>query len=155
MRFITDATLGKLVKWLRILGYDTISHTGDANRSFLRKAQEEGRIVLTRKRDLAKRDFSGRLLLIQNDHVQDQIRELMDELPLHPQAERLLTICLKCNEKLEEVLREEIAGMVPPYVFENCSQFHTCPSCRGIFWAGTHRDNIHRFFKTHIQSHHP
>jgi len=155
MKFITDANLGKLVKWLRILGYNTTFHTGDANRSFLRKAQKEGRIVLTRKRDLARREFSGRLFVIQNDHVQDQIREIMNELPLHPQPERLLNICLKCNEKLEEVPKEEIVGMVPPYVFENCSHFHTCPRCRGIFWPGTHRDNIHRFFKTHIQPHHP
>ena len=155
MKFITDANLGKLVKWLRILGYDTTFHTGNADRSFLRKAQKEGRIALTRKRDLARREFSGRLFVIQNDHVQDQIREIMDELHIHPQPERWFTICLKCNEKLEEVPKEEIAGMVPPYVFENCSHFHTCPRCRGIFWPGTHRDNIHRFFKTHIGPHHP
>lgn len=155
MKFITDANLGKLAKWLRILGYDTTFYTGNADRDFLRKAQREGRIALTRKRDLAKREFSGRLFVIQNDHVQDQLREVMEELSLHPQPERLFSICLKCNEELEKVPKGEIAGMVPPYVFENCSQFHTCPRCRGIFWPGTHRDNIHRFFKTHIQPHHP
>ncbi|PJA50338.1 MAG: hypothetical protein CO171_02290, partial [Syntrophobacterales bacterium CG_4_9_14_3_um_filter_49_8] len=83
MKFITDANLGKLAKWLRILGYDTIFHIGNADRNFLRKAQKEGRIVLTRKRVLARREFSGRLFVIQNDRVQDQIREIMDELPLH------------------------------------------------------------------------
>ena len=155
MKFIADANLGKLAKWLRILGYDTTFYTGNADRSFLRKAHNEGRVVLTRKVELARREFSGRLVLIQNDHVRDQIREAMDKLLLHPQPERLFRICLKCNEELEEVPKEEIAGMVPPYVFENCSQFRICPRCRSIFWPGTHRDNIHRFFKTHIQSHHP
>jgi len=154
MRFITDANLGKLVKWLRILGYDTTFYTGNADRNFLRKGEKEGRVVLTRKRDMARREFSGQLLVIQNDHVQQQLREVMDKLSLNPQPERLFSICLKCNEELEEVPKKEIAGMVPPYIFETCSQFQKCPRCRHIFWPGTHRDNVHRFFKTHIQ-HHP
>ncbi|MFA4915633.1 MAG: Mut7-C RNAse domain-containing protein [Syntrophales bacterium] len=151
--FIADANLGKLVKWLRILGYDTTCYTGNADRDFLRKAQQEERIVLTKKRDMTRREFSGRLIVIQDDHVRRQIREVTDKLSLNPRPERLFSICLKCNEKLEKVSKEEIEGMIPAYIFESCSQFQQCRRCRCIFWSGTHRDNVYNFLKTHIQYH--
>ena len=62
MKFITDVNLGKLAKWMRILGYNTVYHTGNTGRDFLKKAAAEGRIALTRKKDMARRQFSGRLV---------------------------------------------------------------------------------------------
>ena len=73
MKFITDTNLGKLAKWLRILGYDTVSYRGEADRNFLRKAEREGRVVLTRKKDMAARQFSGKLVTVGSDHVQEQL----------------------------------------------------------------------------------
>ncbi|MGC9977376.1 MAG: Mut7-C RNAse domain-containing protein, partial [Syntrophales bacterium] len=64
VKFIADTNLGKLVKWLRILGYDTILHRGKADRNFLKKAEREGRVVLTRKKDMARRQFSGKVVTV-------------------------------------------------------------------------------------------
>ncbi|MBN1613539.1 MAG: Mut7-C RNAse domain-containing protein [Deltaproteobacteria bacterium] len=145
MRFIADRNLGRLVKWLRIMGYDTVLYRGPVDRLFLRKAEREGRTVLTRVRDMARRQFSGSLIVVEDDRLENQLKALMDRLPIRAETERLFTRCLRCNEPLQEATREEVAGLVPSYVLETQSRFRLCPNCRGIFWPGTHRKNIHRF----------
>jgi uncharacterized protein with PIN domain len=141
-RFAVDCNLGKLAKWLRILGYDTLYERGNADRSFLRKAAEEGRIALTRKRDLARLSPPGRLVVVKADHVAGQIGEILEALTLKPDPARRMTRCLRCNELMEEVARERVEGLVPAYVYERYPQFRRCPCCNGIFWPGTHRRHI-------------
>ena len=155
MKFITDANLGKLAKWLRILGYDTVFYTGDADRNFLRKAESEGRVVLTRRKDMERRQFSGQLVMIHSDQVQTQLREVMDKLHILPDTDRLFSICLRCNELLMKVSREEVSGLVPDHVYAGHTEFHRCPRCKRIFWPGTHTDNASRYLRTRIQYHHP
>jgi uncharacterized protein with PIN domain len=142
MKFLADPALGKLTKWLRMLGYDTIYYRGDIDRNFLRKAEREERVVLTRKKDMAGRSFSGRMFIISEDHVQNQIKEVKQKLSLKPDRGKLFSICLKCNKELEEISREEVKEYVPDYVFENYEDFRMCPQCRNVFWPGTHRDNM-------------
>ncbi|MBM4270930.1 MAG: hypothetical protein FJ139_02035 [Deltaproteobacteria bacterium] len=155
MKFIVDANLGKLAKWLRILGYDTAYHRGTVDRDFLRKAEKEGRIVLTRVRSMSERQFSGRLVVIYSEHVRDQLREVVETLSLAVNPERVLSICLKCNESLEEIPREEVAGLVPDYVFASHPEMHICPRCKGVFWPGTHVQNVHNVLRTRILRHPP
>ena len=153
--FITDSNLGKLAKWLRILGYDTLLYRGNIDRSFLKEAQKAGRVALTRKKDMAKRQFSGKLIVIQQDRLENQLAEIIDNLSLNPKPDQILTLCLMCNEQLKVVSREELPGMVPDYVFERQTKFYLCSRCGGIFWPGTHRENMDRFITTRIQSRHP
>jgi uncharacterized protein with PIN domain len=153
VKFITDVNLGKLAKWLRILGYNTVYHTGNADRNFLKKAATEGRIVLTRKKDMERRQFSGRLVIVHSDHVKEQISEVMDKLSFSPDPEQLFSICLRCNEGLVEVNREEVSCMVPNHVFLSHTEFFMCPLCKGVFWPGTHRENVQGYLRTHIQRH--
>lgn len=155
MKFLTDSNLGKLAKWLRILGYDTTLYSGNADRNFLRKAQREGRVVLTRKKDMTARQFSGKLIIVGSDHVQEQILEVMEKLSISADASRLFSICVRCNEALVAVDKEDVAGTVPAFVYDTHSAFRRCPICKGIFWPGTHIDNALNHLKTHIQSHHP
>ncbi len=155
MKFITDTNLGKLAKWLRILGYDTVSYRGEADRKFLRKAESEGRVVLTRKKDMATRQFSGKLVTVGSDHVQEQLGEVMEKLSIAADLGQLFSICLRCNEALEAVEKEDVAGMVPAFVYDTQSAFRRCPSCKGIYWPGTHIDNALNHLKTHIRRHHP
>ncbi|MEN6318989.1 MAG: Mut7-C RNAse domain-containing protein [Syntrophaceae bacterium] len=155
VKFITDINLGKLLKWLRILGYDTVVYTHNANREFLRKAEKEERVVLTRKKDMATRQFSGCLVIINSDYVMDQLNEVMDKLSLSPDEERIFTICVKCNEQLMKAEKQEISGMVPEHILSNHSDFHICKRCNAVFWPGTHRDNVQNYLRTHIRRHHP
>ena len=141
-RFTADCNLGKLAKWLRILGYDTLYERGNADRSFLVKAEEEGRIALTRKRDLASQTSPGRVVVVKADHVVAQIGEVLEALALEPDAEIRMTRCLRCNGLMEEVAKERVEGLVPAYVYEKYARFRRCPGCNGIFWPGTHRRHV-------------
>lgn len=154
MKFLADPALGKLAKWMRILGYDTIYYKGNIDRNFLRKAAKEGRIVLTRKKDLKNRSFSGRMIIIQDERVGDQIRCVMCELSMKPDPARVFTICLKCNEMLKKISREKVEEMVPVHVFRTYDDFKICPQCKGIFWPGTHRDNMLRLRQSFLTCNH-
>ena len=142
MKFLTDPTLGKLTKWLRILGFDTIYYRRNIDRNFLRKAEREGRVVLTRKKDMANRSFSGRMIIVNENLVQHQMKEVIRKLLLKPDPDNFFSICLKCNRELKEVSKKEVEGIVPDYVSESYNDFRVCPECRNVFWPGTHRDNM-------------
>ena len=155
MKFVADATLGKLVKWLRVLGYDTAYWRSKVDRDFLRRAEREGRTVLTRRRDLANRQYAGSLIVIETDRCEEQLPELLENAALRPDPTCFLRICLRCNETLMEVQKKDVEGMVPAYVIETNETFRACPRCGGIFWPGTHRENMLRFLTKHIPSRHP
>lgn len=142
MKFLVDPTLGKLTKWLRILGFDTIYYRGNIDRDFLKKAEREGRVVLTRKKDMANRSFSGRMVIVNENLVRHQMKEVISKLVLKPDPDNFFSICLKCNRKLKEVSMKEVEGIVPDYVSKSYSNFRVCPECRNVFWPGTHRENM-------------
>ena len=140
MKFLADSSLGRLSKWLRILGYDTIYWRGEADRVFLRKAEKEGRAVLTRRKDVLARQHPGLVLFVENDRVEGQLVEILGKLDLKPEPENLFTLCLRCNESLKEASPEEVRSLVPDYVFRTQKEFRVCPGCGGVFWPGTHRE---------------
>jgi uncharacterized protein with PIN domain len=146
-RFLTDCNLGKLSKWLRILGYDTLYDREKADCAFLCRAKEEGRIALTRKRKLAALCRVEPLVLVKSDQVVGQIGEVLRALALDPDPARLMTRCLNCNACLEEALKKEVTGLVPNYVYMQYERYKRCPSCGRIFWPGTHRLHIEEILR--------
>ncbi len=149
-RFAADRNLGKLAKWLRILGYDTLYDREDADRNFLRRAGEVGRIALTRKRDLARLAHPGSLVVLKADRVEDQLGEVIEALDLEPDPSRRLTRCLNCNAPLEEVPKPAVEGLVPAYVYGTCTRFRRCPLCGRIFWPGTHTRHVEEYLKMRV-----
>ncbi len=149
-RFTADRNLGKLAKWLRILGYDTFYDREAADRNFLRRAAEDGRIALTRKRDLARLALPGTLVLVEADRVEAQIGEVLNALGCEPDPSRRLTRCLNCNAALEEVAKIFVEGLVPAYVYGTCDRFRRCPRCGKIFWPGTHTRHVEERLKAQL-----
>jgi len=146
LKFITDGTLGRLARWLRAIGYDAVFDPGCVNRDFLNRARREGRIVLSRRRDLVQRNFRGTMVILQSDRITDQIKELKENIPeLEIKSENLFTICLDCNSPLREAPKESVQSLVPPYVYETQERFMQCLKCRKIYWAGTHRERAEEF----------
>jgi uncharacterized protein with PIN domain len=154
IRFTADRNLGKLAKWLRILGYDTLYDRGNADAAFLRKAGAEGRVALTRKRDLARRSPPGRLVVVTADHVGRQIGEVLEALALAPDPAKRMTRCLRCNAPLEEASKEAVTGLVPAYVTETCTHFRTCRLCGRCFWPGTHPRHVEEYLRNHLPPRH-
>ena len=155
VKFITDVNLGKLAKWLRILGYDTVFYPGNVDRDFQKRAVNESRVALTRKKNAVDLFPSGNFLIVESDHLHDQLKEVMDKLSFSPEPRRMFSICTTCNVALIEVCKEEIFSMVPDYIFASHNKFRMCPHCKGVFWPGTHIEKAQRYLKTHTQRHHP
>ncbi len=153
VRFAADCNLGTLAKWLRILGYDTLYERGIADLDFIRKAAAEGRIVLTRKRGLARPSFEGRLVVVKADRVRLQLGEVLEVLSLEPDPVKRMTRCLRCNTALEEIPKERVEGRVPVYVYIKCVRFKRCPACGRIYWPGTHRRHIEEFLPVQVRRH--
>ena len=137
IRFIVDDMLGKLAKWLRILGYDTIYHTFMPDADLLAMATRERRTLLTRDTELLKREAIGPHLFIEYDAPKQQLRQVVQAL--HLDTKRFLfSRCLICNERIVPVDREKVADRVPAYTYATQEGFSQCPTCGRIYWAGTH-----------------
>lgn len=147
IRFIADRNLGTLVKWLRILGYDTLYERGSTNLNFLQKAAGEGRVGLTRMRRLACRPHPVRLVVIKTDRAPDQLGEVLNALSIIPDQKKRMTLCLRCNAALEEISKDKVEDLVPAYVSRKYKQFRKCPLCGKIYWPGTHRERVEERLK--------
>jgi uncharacterized protein with PIN domain len=137
-KFFADSMLGKLALWMRVMGYDVAYEKAIEDDLLVRRALNEGRIILTRDTLLIKRRWvRGNSLFIESDRLGEQLRELVSIYAIG--KEKFLTRCLRCNILLEDIPRDAVEGRVPPYVFETQKNFNTCPCCGRIYWAGTHR----------------
>jgi len=154
-KFVTDASLGRLAKWLRLLGYDTVVFPEEAGRALLRLAAAENRIVLTRRKDMIQRQFSGALFIITDINVGNQLNKVIEKFSLKIDRQKMFGICLECNRKLNPVNREDVCDLVPLFVFENCNEYNRCPRCLKIYWTGTHQRNALWFMEKHIPNHLP
>lgn len=142
-RFLVDAMLGKLARWLALLGYDAVFAGGDgrADLDLLKEAQREGRIFVTR--DQGVPEVAGvRKVIIRHARWEEQLRQLAAELSLRPDPALLFTRCGDCNAPLDALTREEALPLVPPKVRTLETPFRRCPSCRRLFWNGTHTERI-------------
>jgi uncharacterized protein with PIN domain len=135
LRLLAAGMLGRLARWLRLLGYDTAYDNSAADVELARRARAEGRVLLTRDRELANRR-GLRVLLIQSEALEEQVQEVRTALgpPPHPPLSR----CAVCNTALATIAPDEIADRVPPYVLRTQTEFQHCPGCERVYWPGTH-----------------
>ena len=140
-RFIVDINVGKLARWLRMMGYDTVLFDHGHDDRMIRIALSEGRIIVTRDTQLMKRRVitSGRLkaVLVTSDQPEEQIRQVVDKLHLDTSYSPF-SLCLECNQPLVERSKAEVADLVPPHVFETQEHYVQCPGCLRVYWKGTH-----------------
>jgi len=155
LKFIVDHNVGKLAKWLRMMGYDSLFFDGSDDSHMVARALAEGRVILTRDTEIMKRRVitSGQLktVLINSDNPERQKKQLMDNLDLNRQF-RPFTLCLECNQPLLERSREEVKDLVPPYVYKTQRQYMECPACHRIYWRGTHWEAMTRRLKKFTDS---
>jgi len=145
IKFIADVMLGKLSKWLRILGFDTIYYRNMENDKLMALAVKENRQILTRKTSLKDRkDIKTLLLFIKENDPVKQLQEVIEHYSLKIKSHNVFTICLICNQKLEEIPAELVRDKVPDYVANTQKAFSICPHCKRIFWKGTHYENMWR-----------
>jgi uncharacterized protein with PIN domain len=140
-KFIADNNVGKLARWLRMMGYDALSFREKDDGELIEIALNEGRVILTKDTQIAKRRLvvSGRLktVLIQEDDPECQLRQVVTALDLDYHL-RPFSMCLECNQPLIPRSKAEVKNLVPPYVFRTQNEYMECPTCHRIYWRGTH-----------------
>jgi len=139
---VVDAMLGRLARWLRVLGYDTWFQGDIDDDDLIRIAREAKGIIITRDTRLLERTGIGPACFVSHDRVEDQIIEIAEILGIEANPERLFTRCLRCNGSIESVEREEVNGEVPDYVRRTHHSFSQCSSCGRIYWGGSHRTRM-------------
>lgn len=139
-RFLADNMLGRLAKWLRILGYDTEYAFDASDSDLIAQAQSEGRILLTRDTSLIRRKECRNYIFIRSDHWREQLRQVYEEAGLN--CDSLLTRCVVCNARLKAVDKQSVESVVFPYVYKTQERFFKCDHCSRIFWPATHVSRI-------------
>lgn len=140
--FLSDHMLGTLARWLRLLGFDTAyPEPPQDDDALLDRMDTEGRILLTRDRDLADRGGS-RALYVASDDLDVQVLSVLRAFNLSPADP--LSRCSLCNAPLEEADKGSVEGEVPVGVFESQERFWRCRSCGQIYWQGSHWERIGR-----------
>jgi len=132
--------LGKLAKWLRVLGQDVLYGQHLTGYGLIRAARSEERLILTRDRRL-KQKQPPPFLLIASDHYREQVRQVIETCQLKAGG-AVFTRCLECNALLQDQPKENLEALVPPYVFATQEKFSWCPRCRKVYWPATHHQRM-------------
>lgn len=136
-RFAADAMLGRLARWLRVLGYDTSYESRIEDEGLVRRALLEDRILLTCDRALPEEWRVARYLLLQPEAPLEQLRQVVEHFSLDPDRP-LFRRCTHCNQPVETVERAAVVGRVPARVLDEHDRFSRCPRCTRIYWEGSH-----------------
>ncbi|MDZ7294496.1 MAG: Mut7-C RNAse domain-containing protein [candidate division KSB1 bacterium] len=137
MKFAVDVMLGKLAKWLRIIGYDAEYSRSWTDAELRSKATSEQRLVLTRDKALANSLKPGRSLFIESQQVREQFRQVVEAFDLDTE-QGLFTLCTICNRRVEPVSLETVGDQVAGFVRHHQRSFWRCPQCGRIYWEGSH-----------------
>jgi hypothetical protein len=136
-RFLADAMLGRLARWLRVLGCDASYDPTVHDPALVDWARAEDRILLTRDRPLVLELRPGRFLLIVAERPLDQLRQVVTEVALTPPVE-LFTRCLVCNAVLQAASEAERTGLIPLEARGLPGPVRRCPGCGRMYWPGSH-----------------
>ncbi len=139
-KFIITRELGKLCRWLRMLGFDSFFHSGSQQAEVIILSLQEKRTVVTRSQSLS---FSLKTVItIKSDNVVNQLKELFAKKRLKINPEKMFSRCTLCNNVLVAVDKKELEGKVPEKVYQRKIKFTKCSNCGKIYWPGSHRKKI-------------
>lgn len=131
--------LGRLARWLRALGYDTLYDDSWDDVLLANMARREERVLLTRDVELTRRRGLV-FVLIQADGVLAQLTQVVRALNLNDAG--AFTRCIECNAELHDAQAETLTLRVPPHVLATQTRFKQCPRCGKIYWRGTHWNHM-------------
>ncbi|RLI37570.1 hypothetical protein DRO55_01065 [Candidatus Bathyarchaeota archaeon] len=149
MRFLVDGMLGKLTRWLRMLGYDVEYHNALNDEELIAIAGREGRILLTRDLDLYQKAKNRGLnaLLIKGRNEAEKLAELAKTLKIRLEIDTAISRCPKCNSKIRPIKKEEIIDRIPESTSRFYDEFWICTKCGQIYWHGSHWRRINETLK--------
>ncbi|HRQ05281.1 Mut7-C RNAse domain-containing protein [Nitrosomonas halophila] len=140
-RFIVDTNLGRLARYLRLLGLDCLYHNDYADAVIAQIASAQQRTVLTRDRSLLRRSLIVHGYFVRSDMPKTQVREVLARFDLYRSIDPL-TRCTRCNGKLTATDKHQIAHRLEPLTKKYYDKFLSCPDCGQIYWQGSHFERV-------------
>ena len=140
-RFVLDVHLGRLAAYLRIAGFDVSWRNYRRDEELARISRSEGRILLTRDRDLLKRSAVTHGYWMRQTQPRRQLIEVLHRFDLLRSISPF-TRCLRCNDLLRAVEKSQVESKLPTRVRKRQTEFKTCPSCNRIYWKGSHHERM-------------
>jgi uncharacterized protein with PIN domain len=138
MKFVADCMLGRLAKWLKILGFDVLFFSKAEDKDLIDISRREGRVLLTRDTGLIEKTKRQKnRLFVASDDWEAQLVQVLGEFDLWDEV-RPNSRCIACNRVLKPLPRTRVRNLVTPYVLEHAGSFSLCPACGRVFWQGTH-----------------
>jgi hypothetical protein len=135
--------VGKLARWLRLAGWDTVYRNPITDKELLEIAQRENRIILTRDRKLRLKGGTQQILVVTSENPFEQFITVAKHFQLDVES-NCFRRCLECNGELVQVRKEEYADAIPPHVYKTQTRFSRCSSCGRLYWPGTHYDSMRK-----------
>lgn len=135
-KFLVDRMLGQTAKWLRLMGIDAEYAPRCEDNKLKEIAENEGRVILTRDKELSNLDKS---LYIEERDIDDILKKILNEFDLDIKP---LSRCSLCNNEIVSVEKEKIDEEIPEGVYERNDEFWMCKNCDQVYWKGTHWDKI-------------
>jgi uncharacterized protein len=151
IRFVADVHLGRLARYLRMAGFDTL-YWRKAEDAYLAELASEGRILLTRDLGLLKRNAVTHGYWLRETSARAQLAEVLARFDLYDRVQPFRR-CMRCNTPLEPIAREEVRGRVPEGVWECYKSFAWCPTCRRVYWKGSHYDRMRDMLRAAMEGH--
>jgi uncharacterized protein len=148
-KFILDAHLGKLAKYLRMFGFDTLYKNDYPDEAIRQTALRESRIILTRDRDLLNHKEVTHGYFVRSVHPKDQLTEILAKFDLYSQTDPFAR-CLECNNTLVGVEKKDIHDKVDPDTFRIYNDFYRCAGCGKVYWEGSHYEHMKEFIEKNI-----
>ncbi len=142
-RFVADVHLGRLARYLRMLGFDTIYDRTWDDRQIIDRALAERRIILTRDVGILKQKRVTHGYWLRSTQPLKQLGEVVAALDLSGQVEAF-TRCMDCNGRIRIALDDEVAGRIDPEIHRRFDHFWLCERCRKIYWRGSHYQRMLR-----------
>jgi uncharacterized protein len=150
-RFILDVHLGKLAKYLRFCGFDSLYDRDLDDTEIIRLSISDKRIILTRDVGLLKNGRVTHGYWIRSQHPGEQIKEIFQKFDLKNQLS-LFSRCMECNGALVEVSKENILDHILPLTREHYHKFRICSDCNRIYWEGSHYEKMTKYIEFIIKN---
>ena len=143
-KFILDVHLGKLAKYLRLLGFDTVYNNSLDDPEIIEKAQKEHRIILTRDLGILKNNKVTHGYWLRSQDSKKQLKEVIQRFDLKKNF-NLFSRCTVCNGKIKKIDKETVKNRLFPKTYQEYDTFYQCKKCKKIYWEGSHYNNIKEF----------
>ena len=144
MKFVADGMLGKLTRWLRMLGQDVEYSSQMGDDELLETSNKKRRVLLTRDLELYKRAAARNIetFYVEGGIEAEKVAEIAGrfKIPLKINMEK--SRCPACNSRIKPIPKKDVAEKVEKNTFAFYNDFWTCPKCGKIYWQGAHWRNI-------------